>query len=118
MLHRRTFLKTAALGGGALSAAFQNYTSAAVLKNVPNIGGIQLAIATICMDGFGDENFEPSFRMAPKIGVKNIEFNCWYPRTLTLEGIRSIGSRCQKMASSRFRYRGMDLVTESTRCFP
>ncbi|MDA0346353.1 MAG: sugar phosphate isomerase/epimerase [Verrucomicrobia bacterium] len=96
MMHRRTFLKTATLGGAALTSTFRTQASAASPINVPEIGGIQLAIATICMDGFGDENFEPSFHLAPKIGFKNIEFNCWYPRTLTLDGIRSIGRRCKE----------------------
>ncbi|MEX0599041.1 MAG: sugar phosphate isomerase/epimerase family protein, partial [Rhodothermales bacterium] len=51
-------------------------------------------IATICTDGFGDENFEPAFRLIPQIGIKNVEFNVWYPRTVTMEGILSIQERC------------------------
>lgn len=56
---------------------------------------IELAIATICMDGFGDLNFGPSFDMAPKLGFRNIEFNTWYPRNLTPLGIESIKRRCE-----------------------
>ena len=99
MIPRRTFLKTAALGavaGTSLNAIIKPQASATAPKNVPDLGGVQLAIASICMDGFGDENFEPTFRLAPKIGVKNIEFNCWYPRNLTHQGIRNIAHRCKQ----------------------
>ena len=56
--------------------------------------GVELAIATICLDGFGDEFFEPAFRMIPEVGIKNVEFNVWYPRTVTPSGIWSIQQRC------------------------
>ncbi|MEM6631063.1 MAG: sugar phosphate isomerase/epimerase family protein [Bacteroidota bacterium] len=56
--------------------------------------GIELAIATICLDGFGNEDFEPTFEMAPQIGIKNIEFNVWYGRNITPGGIARIQDRC------------------------
>lgn len=62
-------------------------------RNVPQMG-VELAIATICADGFGDVNFDPSFRLIPQAGFRNVEFNCWYPRTLTIAGIDSIRARC------------------------
>ncbi|UFU01831.1 sugar phosphate isomerase/epimerase [Ruania suaedae] len=58
--------------------------------------GPRLAIATICFDGFGDENFEPTFAHAPEIGVSEIEFNAWYPRTLTPAGLDSMLDRCEQ----------------------
>ena len=63
-------------------------------KTIENKKKIELAIATICLDGFGDQNFEPAFDLIPKIGVKNVEFNVWYPRTVTPAGIESIRDRC------------------------
>ncbi|MCH6259197.1 sugar phosphate isomerase/epimerase [Puniceicoccaceae bacterium K14] len=95
MKHRRDFIKTAALGtlGGATILAARE---AKVKENSSQeINSIQLAIATICSDGFGDENFEPTFKIAPKAGFRNIEFNCWYNRNLTPKGLRSIAARCQ-----------------------
>lgn len=59
-------------------------------------GGPHLAIATICFDGFGDENFEPTFARAHEVGVTEIEFNAWYPRTLTPEGLDSVLDRCAR----------------------
>jgi sugar phosphate isomerase/epimerase len=56
--------------------------------------GVELAIATICLDGFGDENFEPAFELIPQIGIENVEFNVWYPRNLPVSGIEGIQQRC------------------------
>lgn len=53
-----------------------------------------VAIATICFDGFDDRDFADAFSAAPEVGISALEFNCWYPRTLTPRGIRSILSRC------------------------
>ena len=62
--------------------------------DVDQMQGVQLAIATICLDGFGDENFEPAFRIIPQTGIKNVEFNVWYPRNITPAGLASIQERC------------------------
>ena len=57
--------------------------------------GIELAIATNLYGWFlAMRTFEPTFEMAPQIGIKNIEFNVWYPRNITLAGIESIRRRC------------------------
>lgn len=55
---------------------------------------IELAIATICTDGFGNHHHEPAFRVIPELGFKNVEFNLWYADTITPGYIRSIGDRC------------------------
>ena len=93
---RRYFLKSASLGLVGL-----NIFREQALREQRNVKydldlrkGIELAIATICMDGFGDENFKPAFEIAPQVGIKNIEFNVWYPRTITKAGIESIRRRC------------------------
>ena len=56
---------------------------------------IKLACATLSCDGFGDTDFEASFRMLPEIGFKYVEFNCWYPRTITPEKMRDLKARCE-----------------------
>lgn len=91
---RRTFLKTAGLGAAGLSLL--NPTDASSADRVDDVderGGVELAIATICVDGFGDEFFEPAFRLIPELGYQNVEFNVWYPRTITPSGIHSIKKR-------------------------
>jgi len=57
---------------------------------------IKLACATISFDGFGDNNFVKTFELAPKIGFEYIEFNCWYPSTLTPGKMRDINERMKK----------------------
>ena len=101
-ISRRSMLASLGVGASALSfGAFHSPVHAAEAerseaKGVPEMSSVELAIATICVDGFGDENFEPSFELIPQLGFKNVEFNCWYPRNLTPAGIESIKSRCEE----------------------
>ncbi|MGC0252520.1 sugar phosphate isomerase/epimerase family protein [Pseudactinotalea sp. Z1748] len=53
-----------------------------------------VSIATICFDGFGDEDFHRTFTHAKQVGVRQIEFNAWYARNLTPAGLDSVVSRC------------------------
>lgn len=88
---RRTFVKqtSALLAGLGLGAqSMSAFTTPARQKK------IELAIATICLDGFGDQDFVPSFELIPQIGIKNVEFNVWYPRNVTPTGIKRIRDRC------------------------
>lgn len=91
MMKRRNFLKnaTAAVAAMGVTANALSTTQPSLIQK-----RIDIAIATICLDGFGDENFEPSFSMIPEIGIKNVEFNVWYPRNITPSGIASIRDRC------------------------
>jgi len=91
-INRRSFVKnsSALLAGLSLGAK----ASATPTTNIDERKGVELSIATICLDGFGNEYFEPAFELIPKIGVKNVEFNVWYPRTVTPSGIASIQDRC------------------------
>jgi sugar phosphate isomerase/epimerase len=57
---------------------------------------IRLAVATICTDGFSHQRHEPAFRLIPELGIKEVEFNVWYPQTLTPQYIRSLKERCEK----------------------
>ena len=89
---RRTFLSSALVAAGlSVTAGASRQTRPAVDRD----RRVELAIATICLDGFRDENFEPAFRMVPEIGIRNVEFNVWFARNLTTAGIDSIGERCE-----------------------
>lgn len=94
---RRKFLKATGLGMAGISLHPLSKAKATLLTPYNDPQGVELAIATITMDGFGDENFEPAFEMLPQLPFKNVEFNCWYARNLTLEGIKSIKERSKKI---------------------
>ncbi len=56
---------------------------------------IKLACATLSCDGFEDNDFVDSFRLLPAIGFKYVEFNCWFPRTVTPQKMRDLKQRSQ-----------------------
>lgn len=91
-MKRRNFLKETmvAAAGLGLSSSGQSEPRSLLTETQE----IELAIATICLDGFGDLNFEPTFELLPQIGIQNVEFNVWYPRNITPSGINSIRDRC------------------------
>lgn len=92
---RRAFLKASGLTLAGASLRIEGKSPENVsVADIDKRKGVELAIATICLDGFGDENFEPAFRLVPQIGIKNIEFNVWYPRNMTPTGIDGIRTRC------------------------
>ncbi|WP_228527719.1 sugar phosphate isomerase/epimerase family protein [Pararhodonellum marinum] len=94
---RRSFLKKAGLGLAGVSLLSHKALSEAQSKNAPEVDKkVELAIATITMDGFGDQYFEKAFAILPQLPFKNVEFNCWYGRTLTPTGIHSIKERCNQ----------------------
>lgn len=98
---RRGFLKTAGLAMAGLTVGCAPRLAAPgerlqQRERVDLRKGVELAIATIVLDGFGDENFEHAFRLIPQIGIEHVEFNTWYPRNLTLQGIESIRRRCEE----------------------
>lgn len=57
---------------------------------------IGLACATLSCDGFGDNDFVESFRIMPRVGFRFVEFNCWYPRTITMVKMRDLVGRCRE----------------------
>jgi len=57
---------------------------------------IRLACSTLSCDGFEDSDFVESFRLMPGIGFEYVEFNCWYPSTLTPAKMRDLKYRCEK----------------------
>jgi sugar phosphate isomerase/epimerase len=91
---RRRFLRTAGLAAAAASG--HPGLAALEAENLSEPAFVQLAIATICIDGFGDVNFEPAFEMIPRLGIRNVEFNAWFPRNLTPAGLASIKERCEQ----------------------
>jgi sugar phosphate isomerase/epimerase len=95
---RRGFIKRAGLGIAGIGVLGSPVSQAAVVAPVEETKQkrVELAIATITCDGFGDENFEHAFSLIPALPYKNVEFNCWYGRNLTPGGIRSIKQRCQQ----------------------
>ncbi|TVQ23011.1 MAG: sugar phosphate isomerase/epimerase [Spirochaetaceae bacterium] len=55
---------------------------------------IRLSCASLSFDGFGDEDFVHTFAKVRDAGYRHLEFNCWYPRTLTPAKTRDLGERC------------------------
>lgn len=91
-MQRRAFLKEAAVATAALGIGTQLQGNSS--PPFSRTKGVELAIASICLDGFGDVNFEPTFSLLPQIGIRNVEFNVWYSRNITPSGIDSIRRRC------------------------
>jgi sugar phosphate isomerase/epimerase len=93
---RREFLKQAALL--ATAAAFTPPALRAATptepKNLSEPDFVRLAVATICTDGFGNQHHEPAFQRLPQLGIKNVEFNVWYPDTITPTYILRLKTRC------------------------
>lgn len=83
-------------GLGMLGASLPPAAQAAAKAAAISQKKVELAIATITCDGFGDMNFERAFALIPRLPFKNVEFNCWYPRNLSPSGIQSIIERCQQ----------------------
>ena len=61
---------------------------------------IRLSSASLSFDGFGDEDFVETFAKAGDAGYRFIEFNCWYPRTLSPWKIADLAERCEKVGLS------------------
>ncbi|MFW5826375.1 MAG: sugar phosphate isomerase/epimerase family protein [bacterium] len=57
---------------------------------------IRLACASLSFDGFGDEDFVGTFAKVNDAGYRHLEFNCWYPRTLTPAQMRDLAARCRE----------------------
>lgn len=91
---RRQFLASIGGAGAGLMALPAISETAAKPKGFSVFHGVQLAIATICTDGFGNHHHEPAFRIIPQLGFKNVEFNLWYADTITPDYIRSLKRRC------------------------
>jgi sugar phosphate isomerase/epimerase len=96
-LPRRDFLKTLS-ATAALPLVLPDSTAAATSpapgQRRTESPFVELAIATICLDGFSNKRHEPAFRLIPQLGIPNVEFNVWYPDVITPNYIATIKSRC------------------------
>lgn len=93
-LNRRSFVKSSSALLAGLSFGVGTGPKEKLSALADEVKGVELAIATICLDGFGDEYFQRAFEVIPKTGLKNVEFNVWFPRSVTPQGIESIRERC------------------------
>ena len=92
---RREFLEAA--GSGLTGMALSPGQGAPPQPRRPTPHrGVEIAIATIALDGFGDEYFQYTFDLLPKLPIKHVEFNVWYPRTITPSGIERIREGCAR----------------------
>ncbi len=89
-ISRRDFLRNATVVASAATALHPSTLGADTAKRT----NVELAIATICFDGFGDARHEPTFRLAPSVGIENLEINLWHPATLTPRYLDGIRERC------------------------
>lgn len=48
---------------------------------------VQISVASICADGFGDEDYVPFLEIMPGTRIKNVELMCWHPRNVTRSGL-------------------------------
>ena len=64
-------------------------------SQLPTIDGVQLAIASICTDGFGNQHHEPAMKFIPQLGFKNVELNLLYPDHITPRYVSRLKQRCQ-----------------------
>jgi len=55
---------------------------------------IRLACATLSFDGFGNNDFQKTFGNVNEAGYGHLEFNCWYPETLTPDKMMDLKARC------------------------
>src|ERR1035437_7217353 len=55
---------------------------------------MRFSCATICTEGFGDTNFENTFRLLPQAGYRFVEFNLWHPSMMMPRTIESLSQRC------------------------
>lgn len=93
---RREFLQGTGMAGAGLMVLPGIGEAAAKPIGFPGFHGVQLAIATICTDGFGNQHHDPAFEVIPDLGFKNVEFNLWYADTITPGYIRGLKRRCQE----------------------
>ena len=110
MQPRRKFLESSLSAMMGLSVS--KYTKR---EHVDSFSGIKLAIATICLDGFEDKNFEPAFEIIPKTGIKNVEFNVWHPPSMSLLGIQSIRERCYQAGLTPISLQGSSFGGHATK---
>ena len=95
-MNRRAFLQGSGVAAGGLVLAGTGHVQGQAERNEAKANGVELAIATICTDGFGNKHHEPAFRVIPELGFRNVEFNVWYPDTITPSYMAGLKARCER----------------------
>lgn len=113
-LSRRRFLQTAG-AASALPFVASASPSGAASPPRPETPFVELAVATICTDGFGNQHHEPAFRLLPQLGVKNVEFNVWFADVITPNYLASIKRRCAETGLKPVCLQGSSFGGEGTR---
>jgi len=96
--NRRAFLKTlgssVALPLIAARPAGAAVGAGAAAARAAEVPFVELAVATICTDGFANKKHEPAFRLIPQLGIRNVEFNLWFADVITPNYVATIKARC------------------------
>ncbi len=95
-LNRRHFLKTSATAAIGMGLGHSSLSAATRPRNLSEFRGVELAIASICCDGFSNQGHRPTFDILPQTPFRNVEFNLWYPNTITPSYIDSLKERCNQ----------------------
>lgn len=75
---------------------------------------IGLACSSLSCDGFVDLHFACAFEVAPQIGFKYMEFNCWHPSDLTPQSIQHIRRRSKEVGLTPVSVYGASFGADST----
>lgn len=94
--NRRSWLSASAvaIGSACLTKLPQSLSAGETPKDLTVFSGIELAIATICTDGFVNQHHEPAMEFIPQFGFRNVELNLWYPEHIRPAYTRQLKSRC------------------------
>ncbi|MEM9589106.1 MAG: sugar phosphate isomerase/epimerase family protein, partial [Planctomycetota bacterium] len=95
-MDRRCFAMAAA--GLGMSACLPQATTVAARpspKGFQGFSSVELAIATICADGFANHHHQPAMETIPKMGFSNVELNLWYADQISTHYIKRLGERCR-----------------------
>ena len=103
----RKFLKQSVSASESVGAMYSLSQATLRAKAVESKKGVELAIATICVDGLGDHRHEPTSRFVPELGLNSGESDPWHPGTLTPSSIDGIKERCGRARLTPISVQGM-----------
>lgn len=64
-------------------------------KGFAGFDQLELAMASICTDGFGNQHHQPAMEFIPKFGFRNVELNLWYADQISPAYISDLTRRCR-----------------------
>lgn len=91
LVSRRNLLAVAA---ASYQTLFYQRSSGQSPTAAPRQRAVELAIATICVDGFTNQHHEPAMEWIPKLGFQNVELNLWYADQITPTYVGKLHERC------------------------